>query len=84
MNTAEFLRTTSRHAKLIAKIGDVIEQNGLTPAEGEAVLLHLAGLSAGDRQQSIRCDDWLNPLTVSWGFAAERGGDVEDELEAMK
>jgi len=51
----------------------LFQRAGITAVEGEALLLHLAGLSAGNRQQSITDGEWNLPLAISWGFAAEMG-----------
>ena len=56
-------------------IGSLMEAHKVTEADGEALLLYLAGLSAGQRQAPINGKDWLAPSAIAWAFAAEYGGD---------
>jgi len=73
MTVSELRRITERHSETVDKIVDILEKAKIPAIEGEAILLHIAGLSAGNRQQSV-VGDWLLPLSISWGFAAEMGG----------
>ena len=73
MTPSQLQTITRRHAKTLDDIITLFQKAGITAVEGEAILLHLAGLSAGNRQQSITDGEWNLPLTIAWGFAAEMG-----------
>ena len=72
MNIASQRRVTTRYAKEVEGIMDILEGANVSAAHGEILLLHIAGISAGNRQQSIR-NEWLEPLAIAWAFAAEMG-----------
>lgn len=62
-----------KYRALILAIGSTMETLEVSAEDGEIILLHMAGLSAGDRQQPIS-PEWTRPIAIAWAFAAEYGG----------
>lgn len=71
MTPRELQIITRKHRKLTVGIIKLFETDGLPPAEAEALLLYLAGLSAGQAQVPCNGQDWLSPIAIGWAFAAE-------------
>lgn len=73
MTPTRLQEITRRYHAAVVEITDTMERHEVSSADGETLLLHIAGLSAGNRQQSINGEDWLSPIALSWKFAAEHG-----------
>lgn len=75
MNAAALQRLTRKYASVLDDISTTMVKNDVTEAEGEILLLYLAGLSAGNRQHPVNGKEWLTPSAIGWCFAAEHGGE---------
>jgi hypothetical protein len=64
-----------KHQEVINQIIDLFQAGDMDPAEGEAILLYLADLSAGVRQANIK-GEWVHPITQAWMYGAEHGDSV--------
>ncbi len=66
-------KITRKHAAVLDEITKIMIRHRVSSSDGETLLLHMAGLSAGNRQQSVNDEDWLEPIILAWAFAAEYG-----------
>jgi len=76
MSVAQMQRLIIKHDKALDAVMEIFKIAAVPPEEGEALLLWMAGSSAGIRQVSIR-EDWVQPAALGWQYAAEYGGDHE-------
>jgi len=74
MTPTELQKITRRYHAAVCEIADTMTRHEVSAEDGETLLLHIAGLSAGNRQQPINGADWLLPISLAWKFAAEHGG----------
>ena len=73
MDVKKVIRVNQR---AVDRICDVFTELNVSSEDGEIVLLWLAGLSAGRRQQPIvgeLGDMWIEPVALAWTLAAEEG-----------
>jgi hypothetical protein len=55
-----------KHAAAIDAICDALYEHGVSAQDGEAILLWIAGLSAGFRQAPIADTAWLASAVIAW------------------
>ncbi len=73
MTQLELQRLMKKYPTIPSKIDDLMSQSDVSHEDGEAILLFLAGISAGARQAAVNGSDWLLPISLGWAFGAERG-----------
>lgn len=63
-----------KHDGVIGELTDLLQAREIGLDEGEALLMLLAGVSAGLRQTSIT-KEFSAPIAVGWTLAVTLGGD---------
>lgn len=70
MDIKQIKSILTKHKETICKMCDLLQDNGVPAQDGEIILAHLAGMSAGMRQVPLD-DGILQTLASSWEWMVE-------------